>query len=251
MRPTLCFAATAALLLTSAPAFAQENWAGFYVGGNLGSSWGDTSIQTQVESGTGASVLPAEEVAIINAPNTDDDNEAGFTGGVQAGYNWQSGSLMLGIETDFGFFDLEQSRARTFTSPLLISPPIQGTLEQEMTTDWLWTVRPRIGYATPTWLLYATAGFAVADVQLEATYQDTRSPPTAAAISADETKTGWVAGVGAAYQLTPQWSVRGEWMYVDLGTVRASSNATGRSAVFTTEAEVHGNALRMGVDYRF
>ncbi|MET0294661.1 MAG: outer membrane beta-barrel protein [Phenylobacterium sp.] len=254
MNQTLTIAAAgAAALLAAAPAAAQDTtWSGFYVGANLGGAYGDTSLSTRVESGSGAVVLPPAEVALINAPGLDDDNNGGFSGGVHGGYNWQSGTLLMGVETDFGFFDLDQDRTRTFTSPLLITPPIQSALNQEMTTDWLWTARGRIGYATPTWLLYATAGLAVGNVQLDTTYRDTRVPPTTAALNTDETKTGWAAGVGGEYMFMPNWALRAEWMYVDLGTVRASAATTsGPAAVFTSEADARGNLWRLGVDYKF
>lgn len=50
------------------------SWAGPYIGGNLGYSWGDISNN------------PAKP--------------SGFAGGVQGGYNWQSGPLVYGLEAD-------------------------------------------------------------------------------------------------------------------------------------------------------
>lgn len=50
------------------------SWAGPYLGGNLGYSWGSVSNN------------PAKP--------------SGFSGGVQGGYNWQSGPVVYGLEAD-------------------------------------------------------------------------------------------------------------------------------------------------------
>ena len=50
------------------------SWAGPYLGGNLGYSWGSVS----------------------NNPT----KPSGFSGGVQGGYNWQSGPVVYGLEAD-------------------------------------------------------------------------------------------------------------------------------------------------------
>ena len=46
-------------------------------------------------------------------------------------------------------------------------------------------------------------------------------------------------------------SVRGEWLNVDLGDVRASGVTPNGYAAFTTEADTRANLLRIGVDYEF
>ena len=53
-------AAGCASLLAPASALAQDyDWTGFYFGGNLGASWGDTSIKTRIERGNGAALNDA------------------------------------------------------------------------------------------------------------------------------------------------------------------------------------------------
>ncbi len=71
------------------PANAQSPFDGFYVGGNLGMSWGDTSARTNITGGSGPVVIPPQDIAAITgATRTGEDGDGGFTGGVQAGYNW-------------------------------------------------------------------------------------------------------------------------------------------------------------------
>lgn len=250
----LLLAAAGACLLAPVPALAQDynyDWTGFYIGGNLGASWGDTNLGTRVERGNGAVFIPPTDISIINAPFSEDDNDTGFTGGVQAGYNFQSGNIVFGIETDGGWMDIGQSRSNTYSLTPILTTPVSATVSQEVKTDWVWTVRPRIGYASGPWMIYGTAGLAVSRVKVDASFVDTRVPPNSANFSDADTKTGWTGGIGGAYAFSDNMSVRGEWLYVDLGDVRASWVTPNGYAAFTTEADTRANLLRIGVDYKF
>lgn len=259
MQNRLLLAATTACVLAGGPALAQDDlWSGFYAGLNLGGSWGDASMNTQIGPGPGPIVIPPVDVSQINQTNDDDGNKTGFSGGGQIGYNWQSGSLVFGIETDYSFMDIDQSGANTYQSRVTVTPPIAPappipsyTLEQRVQSNWMWTLRPRLGYAAGPWLMYATAGVASANVDMETKYRDTRTPPGGAQISTGETKTGWVAGLGGAYAFNPAWSIRGEWLYADLGEVRDTVTSADGFATLTSEAEVSINVIRVGMDYKF
>ena len=61
------------------------NWTGFYVGANLGWSFGRSRT----------------DVTIAGAPFASTSQRMdGILGGLQAGYNWQSGRAVFGLETD-------------------------------------------------------------------------------------------------------------------------------------------------------
>jgi outer membrane immunogenic protein len=249
----------AALVGIAAPAAAQDQtWTGFYIGANLGADWGDTSLKSTIGPGTGPIVLPPVDVAQINQTAADDGNKSGFTGGVQLGYNYQMGSWLFGIETDYGFIDLDQHRTNTYQSAVVVSPPITPappvptyTLDQRVQADWIWTVRPRLGYASGPWMVYATGGIATSKIKLETKYSDTRIPPNSGELDESDTKTGWVLGFGGAWAFTPNWSVRGEYLYADFGHVDDSFTTANGFATLASEAKVKANFLRIGVDYKF
>jgi outer membrane immunogenic protein len=247
------FAAAAILTLAAAlPAMAQETdespWHGWYAGINLGGEWGDSSHHFSATSG-GVTVLPPADVSTINGfVASGKSNNAGFVGGIEGGYNYRTGNLLLGVETDFDSVNLDQSRAATFQSGLLIMPPIQFTIAQKLTTDWLWTVRPRIGYTTGSWLFYGTIGLAVGDAELKTSYSDTAG--NAFSHSTNPTRVGYEGGVGIAYAFTKNWSIKGEWLYEDLGTVHDTAVASDGSTL-TSSGNVRANIVRMGIDYRF
>src|SRR4051812_10550899 len=71
------------------PPVLAPTWTGFYIGGNVGSAWGqdDTAITANI-LGLGIGV-PFTSQGVRN-----------FVGGVQGGYNYQFGAIVLGIEAD-------------------------------------------------------------------------------------------------------------------------------------------------------
>ena len=146
---------------------------------------------------------------------------------------------------------MKQIRSTTFNSSVVATPQPTFTIGQKVTTDWLWTVRPRLGYAVGPWLIYGTGGMAMTPIKLTTSYVDNRIPPNSATLSVDDTKTGWTAGVGAAYALGQHLSVKAEWLYADFGAVRGTATTASGFATFTSEAKVRAHIIRMGVDYRF
>lgn len=240
-------------LIFAAPAHAQEAdpWSGFYVGANLGGAWGDTSSEF---NGASSTIIPPGDLPLLQTLGSSSSNNTNFTGGVEGGFNVMLGSVLLGIETDYGFFNVDQKTSKTATSTVTINPP--GTaptfiVGQDLTTDWIWTLRPRIGWANEAWMIYATGGLATTKVKYNITYSDTRIPPNNASLAINDTKSGWTAGVGGAWAFAPGWSVKGEYLYANFGNIRGSVNTPGGAVALTSSAKVNANIVRMGVDYTF
>jgi outer membrane immunogenic protein len=111
----------------SSPAVpAGYNWAGMYVGANVGYQWGRTTNST-------------------TRPD-------GIEGGLQAGYNWQSGPWVFGVEGDIDASWIKGSGTC-------------GGLTCETKNTWLGTVRGRLGYAIDRFMPYVTGGLAVGDIK--------------------------------------------------------------------------------------
>ena len=139
-----CAAATAADL--SRPPVIQApqpyaGWSGFYLGLNVGGAIGNGRSDFSVGGVTFATV---------------NNSLPGAIGGGQAGYNWQTGMTVFGVETDFQAANLKG----TLTAPcaFVCGLPLTATYSQKV--PWFGTVRGRVGYATPGWFAYGTAGFA-------------------------------------------------------------------------------------------
>ena len=249
----LCLALSGAVAALGAagPAQARKDdlWTGFYVGATAGLSWSDVSVQAHATPGAGPVVMPAADIAAVARTGWRSKNIVDFSGGLEGGYNRQVGRWLLGVESYLGVFDVDEGRTNTFQS--LADPANTATTQTRVDTDWLWSLRPRVGYAVGPWLLFATGGVAASDVKVAMTYADTRTPPGAEAKSLSKLKTGWVAGLGAAYAFTPRRSVKAQWLYADLGQVKGVAAANDGFATFASRAKVHGHTMRFGLDVKF
>src|SRR5258706_8706826 len=77
---------------TKAPALPYHpvfNWAGFYVGGNLGGSW-----TNQIWTNTTRTALFGD----LSPGNGFSQHGSGASGGGQVGYNWQASNFVFGLE---------------------------------------------------------------------------------------------------------------------------------------------------------
>jgi outer membrane immunogenic protein len=230
------------------------SWTGFYLGGNVGYSWGksDTSVSF-FDSVTGALVGQDSKTFSLN----------GVIGGGQIGYNWQTGKWVWGLETDIQASG--QKGSADFVCASGCGPgPVTETLNQKL--DWFGTVRGRLGFTvTPTVLLYGTGGLAYGDIKTDGTISD---PVT---FNTSTVKTGWTAGAGIEARISGNWTAKLEYLYMDLGNVsggtvatpifvppcttvfaaRGGCNNTLNSTFSSTGSGITDNIVRVGVNYKF
>ena len=98
--------------------------------------------------------------------------------------------------------------------------------------DALATVRARLGYTfiDNRALLYATGGWAVGHVKNAVTSPFFGGKGVTSSFSSDKWKSGWTAGGGLEYAITPNtWTVRVEALYVDLGNTTIDAPGLGNS----------------------
>ena len=77
--------------------------------------------------------------------------------------------------------------------------------------------------------------------------------------SASDTRVGWTASGGVEWMFAPNWSVKAEYLYYDLGSVDANyvvlinDTASGLNATFNGQASVDfkGHIARVGVNWHF
>jgi outer membrane immunogenic protein len=248
----------AARTYTKAPAMVVDpayNWTGFYVGANAGGAWGTFDPTTTVSQPVGGYFITTDQGQIA-AAGVQRIKASGFTGGFEAGYNVQSGNWVFGLEGDIESFHLS-GKATSGPIVYLSAPPSTFTVNSSVSSDWLATVRGRVGFlATPALLLYGTGGLAVANVKAAYLFADNFGPASeSAAIST--TRYGWTAGAGGEYALMNGWSIKAEYLYADLG--RASTTSTNLIAagilfptnVFTHTVNLRANIGRVGINYKF
>jgi len=171
------------------------DWSGFYAGGQIGGAW--STLDWQYQNANYFDTLGAVVVG-----NAFDHDPQGVIGGVLGGYNYQTGPWILGVELSASAADLDQELA----SPLF--PKIDTTTNR---INWLTTAAGRLGYAWDRWLVFATGGWAGADVKLTLIDQS-------AAVYASDSQwvNGWTAGGGVEYMLCDGISLGATYTYADL-----------------------------------
>ncbi|NVO15649.1 MAG: porin family protein [Rhodoplanes sp.] len=205
--------------LFGGPLSSPQRWAGFYVGVNAGLGISNVKVPTIMTPG----------------PNGEENvNGTGFTGGGQAGYNWLVFSnWIVGVEGDVGYLGIDHSYRDWFDS---------GT-EFGTKTTWYSTARGRVGMSTGPALIYGTAGAAFADVS-------TRwGNPS---VTTSQTRSGWTVGGGIETALDSRWSVRMEYLYMDLGRTDVTTTAAFAPGVpLTAEFNNRFQVVRAGLNYSF
>jgi outer membrane immunogenic protein len=140
---------------------------------------------------------------------------SGFAGGVQGGYNWQSGQFVMGLEAD-----INASGANDTFAAFKFSNP------------WFGSVRGRGGYAFNNVLFYGTLGFAYGELRGENL-----------GVTEEKVHLGWTGGVGMEVGMTPNWSAKVEYLYMDLGNRVYSINGLPNG--------YEANMMRFGINYHF
>lgn len=279
MKRTLIASAAFASLLVATSALAADlpvytkappvalvyDWTGFYIGTNLGYSWGRgttdgnvTGTQT-VATARGATPLTSVTTVLPTLPLSGSADVNGFIGGGQLGYNWQRDRWVFGLEGDIQFSN-ERGSGDVCTVAGCPAGSFQFTRDYKL--DWFGTARGRIGFLpAERILLYATGGLAYGG------FSGSSSTLPMNIGTWSQTRAGWTVGAGAEAALGSNWSVKFEYLYMDLGHVGGSSANTttvtsvgpigGITTTTTTNlaylfnTKFTDNIVRVGLNYKF
>jgi outer membrane immunogenic protein len=247
-------AATAADLpvrtYTKAPVYVDPgfNWNGFYVGGNIGYSWGRSANTLTISNFATGTILDT---------NTSRNNVNGVIGGGQFGYNWQMSNWLVGFEGDIQGSGERGSSAFTCVACGNGGNDITSLVTQKL--SWFGTIRGRAGLLfTPTVLLYGTGGLAFGEVDTGGSVTGLNvlgASTTVAFPGLNSTQVGWTAGAGIEGRIGGNWTAKLEYLYMDLGTASAGPIATTILVPVRTNAGVSysshftDNILRVGFNY--
>ncbi len=218
------------------PAF---TWTGFYFGANAGYAL-RTGKDYDLAVQPGYFPAAPGTVGTIRSERKGD----GFLAGGQVGYNYQIGNFVIGAENDIQYLDLGKSKRDYSFSGTGAVPAGFSYIGPDKKTEYVATGRARIGYAFDRFLIFGSAGFA---------YGNLKSEPCLGG-KCSETKIGFAAGAGAEYALSPNWSVKVEGLYVNLGKTPAGvigTDAVGQSYVDARKVDNDIALVRAGVNYRF
>ena len=149
----------------------------------------------------------------------------GALAGATFGYNFQTGTWVWGLEGDYDWSGMKDS----------VGCYGAGTCETKL--SWLATGRARLGYAGwSNWLPYITGGAAYGNVKASSPFGD-----------ASKSRLGWTAGVGVEYAFWSNWSLKLEYLYVDLGKFDCGLSCGAAPDNVTFKSSL----VRVGLNYRF
>lgn len=243
---------TARKAVYKAPPPVVDLWTGLYVGGNVGygaGGWDSSSNQRVFNFDTTAA----------------NPNVRGVAAGIQLGYNWRfAPQWIIGVEADL----VDPLKAgQTWNDPGIAAcgdcipedfvprPGGPASLSHEWKLRWFSSLRARLGF-TPVdnWMFYVTGGPAVG----ESSYEFRFSQPGAAALPAPSyyalttrpTNYGFAVGAGAETKINANWSIRAEYLYLDLGKTTVDALDIDNFP-FHVEYRLRSNFARIGINYQF
>lgn len=255
------------------------SWSGFYIGANVGYTWG-------AKNAIGSFAVPffdndpffgAASAAGATVGVAPDFN--GAIGGGQIGYNYQfRDRFVAGIEADIQGASVQGTISGARFAPVVNQPGFSVTTvtQASRNLDYLGTIRGRLGYAVyPTVLVYATGGLAYGGVSQTVSTShfgnwagDPFFPASSDAFGFSwsrfsDTRVGWTVGGGLEWGFRSNWSAKLEYLYYDLGRVRSeglvafdtnslSAPVIGGAGLVSVESQTrfNGHLVRAGLNYR-
>jgi outer membrane immunogenic protein len=206
-----------------APAF---TWTGFYLGVNAGVGWAN-----------GRDIYVTTPNGAVTSLNTGNGSNSGFVGGGQAGYNFQTGAFVFGVEADIQYADLSKK----------VNWGPYTWWGNGSTSQYVGTVRARVGYAIDRTLIFLTGGLAYGGLNSGGAFGGNNN-------------TGWTLGGGVEDAFTNNWTAKIEYDYIQLDTGSKSGSYYSNVAIgaqpagyYTATSKGNGSAnlVRVGVNYKF
>jgi outer membrane immunogenic protein len=225
--------ATAAVLLQAAPASAQSaaDWSGPYIGVHVGGAWGNTETRD------------VDQYNLVPNDHWSDDT-SGFVGGAHLGYNALLDNFLVGIEGDLGYLGFDGSEPTdiaTFNHDLVAKT--RGGI--------YFTARGRLGVVVNNWLVYGTGGLIGVDMRSSVVDTCATGSCGLATISATKSgiRTGWTVGGGLEVPILPSVTLRGEYLFFDMGD--ETLRGTYGSSLYRFATSTDGQMIRVGLTWRF
>ena len=192
-----------------------SSWSGFYGGANFGGAF------------------PSEDVTVGSGASFSTD-PSGVLGGIQFGYNYLfSPNWLIGLEVEFDWTSGQGTA--TFANATTV-----GTFTSNH--NWYDIVAGRVGTTMGPWFYCVKGGVA----WMNADYQMVTAAAIPGGVTINSTRSGLMIGVGAEYMLTPRWSAKGEYAFLDFGN---QSYGFGIPVFGGTTVNTQVHEIKVGVNY--
>jgi outer membrane immunogenic protein len=241
------------LLLPMAAKADGYEWTGAYVGINAGVAVGKAHTDVTVPY-AGAGYFAPSSTQSINGIGERTVHDVGATGGGQLGFDYQWSVLVAGLETDFQALDLSEADRVARDYPCCA--PGGYRIENHIDTDWLYTLRGKLGVAVGRVLVFGSGGLAVTNLQERFNFMDDYTAREEGKIH--EIKPGWVAGGGIEFAFMDHFSVRAEYLHFEIERESQRENSFSQTCCGPYPAtdmkhsvDLQSELGRIAVNYRF
>ncbi|KEC55416.1 outer membrane protein [Bartonella koehlerae] len=241
--------------VVAVPAF---SWAGFYLGGQIGSFSSKTALSYLGDEKTGKWTPVKKEFV---------PKLSGFIGGIYAGSNFDiNNGFIIGIDTDVMWSG--KKNTKTITSPK-VTPEVtpekkvekvsEGTSQETsagvtnqtvshtLKQKWFGATRVKVGFTVDRIMPYVAGGIAYTQLQniFEKEADITKQDIDISDFLHNEKKTmiGYTLGGGVDFAMTDNVIVRAEYRYSDYGKKKFADEKI--------EMRYKTNDFRVGVAYKF
>jgi opacity protein-like surface antigen len=196
------------------PPVPAYDWTGFYAGGFAGAGFGNSNWSFPL--------LPQGNAS---------PRAAGALFGGDLGYNKQFGPWVVGVEGDAALMNAKGGGS-CIPSAVDVPPIGNGSPLQNCNSnlDWMATATAKAGYAWDRVLAFVKAGGAWTSNKLDVSCNGDAFFPQGGCIPANNPSSGvqdltatthqlgWTVGAGFELALTPAWSAKAEYDYMNFGT---------------------------------
>ena len=232
------------------------NWTGFYIGAHIGGAWFGGNNHDRFD---GFNNCIGE---ICFEDNGFGRNNGRFIGGGQLGYNYQVGQYVWGIEGQIsGVANNNDDEACGFFTVGVVHDFLFRCRNR---SGWIASIAARLGVTfgqTGNWLLYVKGGGAFADANFGLRFRDDCATIVSATIcnsgvvfnNNDNTRTGWMIGVGLEYGAWGNWSWKLEYNFMDFGNrnLHFDNVMIDSRIIHDLDFNRQINVVKFGLNYRF
>lgn len=247
-------------------------WEGFYIGGSGGYAWGarmNLKFQNNGYESNAEGTLLDDPVSAWYKVNQCDSFVGGWSGdidycgnrsrvsggffGGQIGYNFQSDNMIFGVEADAFWSDLSGGGYSEWSYDY--DGPNYGDTETSIDHDInaFGTIRGRLGLASMGNLMpYITGGLAWGSVKtsVDSYNFNNNNDDTWLDASKTSTKWGWAVGAGAEYLISENISLKAEYLFVELGAVKANF-AYNDGGPYNVKKDLTMHTIKGGINFHF
>ena len=212
------------------PAPILFSWTGCYVGVEGGGAWGQGEQIARSGPNAGQTITGGMSI------------KGGIAGGT-VGCNIMLSNFVVSGEADFSWTNKRGSKNDV--------PPFNLASVSETRERWLDTFRGRFGYAIDRFMVYGTAGVAVAGTTVSVTN------PAFGTVSESRDRTGWVAGLGGEFAVwtggAADVTLKVEYLHAGFETkqyINPPIPVTG-GTVATRDVKLTDDIVRAGLNVKF